>query len=170
MSCARAHLRHLSSFVFPRLVHKSAFAAYFRFSFPPLLQGSFAYFCIEQSAPFRVPIVLCGKRDLNPYGVNHTPLKRARLPVPPLPRILCGTWRNFHAHSREYCAGRGGTFTLTPANMCALSTPKSVYLSVALYYYTHFFFGCQYQISKKSSFSRMKKIMPRNARNCLKVS
>ena len=26
----------------------------------------------------------CGKRDLNPYGVNHTPLKRARLPVPPL--------------------------------------------------------------------------------------
>ena len=30
---------------------------------------------------------LCGKRDLNPYGVNHTPLKRARLPVPPLPRL-----------------------------------------------------------------------------------
>ena len=29
----------------------------------------------------------CGKRDLNPYGVNHTPLKRARLPVPPLPRV-----------------------------------------------------------------------------------
>ena len=28
----------------------------------------------------------CGKRDLNPYGVHHTPLKRARLPVPPLPR------------------------------------------------------------------------------------
>ena len=32
--------------------------------------------------------VLCGKRDLNPYGVNHTPLKRARLPVPPLPHSL----------------------------------------------------------------------------------
>ena len=30
---------------------------------------------------------LCGKRDLNPYGVNHTPLKRARLPVPPLPQM-----------------------------------------------------------------------------------
>ena len=29
----------------------------------------------------------CGKRDLNPYGVNHTPLKRARLPVPPLPHV-----------------------------------------------------------------------------------
>lgn len=30
--------------------------------------------------------ILCGKRDLNPYSVNYTPLKRARLPVPPLPR------------------------------------------------------------------------------------
>ena len=29
----------------------------------------------------------CEKRDLNPYGVNHTPLKRARLPVPPLSRL-----------------------------------------------------------------------------------
>ena len=28
----------------------------------------------------------CEKRDLNPYGVNHTPLKRARLPIPPLSR------------------------------------------------------------------------------------
>ena len=26
----------------------------------------------------------CEKRDLNPYGEIHTPLKRARLPVPPL--------------------------------------------------------------------------------------
>ena len=26
----------------------------------------------------------CEKRDLNPYGIHHTPLKRARLPVPPL--------------------------------------------------------------------------------------
>ncbi len=32
--------------------------------------------------------LLCGKRDLNPYGVNHTPLKRARLPVPPLSHLL----------------------------------------------------------------------------------
>ena len=35
----------------------------------------------------RLPFFWCGKRDLNPYGVNHTPLKRARLPVPPLPRL-----------------------------------------------------------------------------------
>ena len=32
-------------------------------------------------------VCFCEKRDLNPYGVNHTPLKRARLPVPPLSRI-----------------------------------------------------------------------------------
>ena len=25
---------------------------------------------------------------MNSYGVNHTPLKRARLPVPPLPRVV----------------------------------------------------------------------------------
>ena len=29
----------------------------------------------------------CGRRDLNPYSVNYTPLKRARLPVPPLSHI-----------------------------------------------------------------------------------
>ena len=33
----------------------------------------------------------CGRRDLNPYGMLHTPLKRARLPVPPLPRSGTGT-------------------------------------------------------------------------------
>ena len=31
-------------------------------------------------------LLWCGRRDLNPYGVTHTPLKRARLPVPPRPR------------------------------------------------------------------------------------
>ncbi len=35
-----------------------------------------------------VPLFWCEKRDLNPYGVNHTPLKRARLPVPPLSHIV----------------------------------------------------------------------------------
>ena len=37
------------------------------------------------------PFFWCGRRDLNPYSVNYTPLKRARLPVPPLPHIkhLC---------------------------------------------------------------------------------
>ena len=29
----------------------------------------------------------CGRRDLNSYGVTHTPLKRARLPVPPRPHM-----------------------------------------------------------------------------------
>ena len=30
----------------------------------------------------------CGRRDLNPYVGIHTPLKRARLPIPPLPRTV----------------------------------------------------------------------------------
>lgn len=28
----------------------------------------------------------CERRDLNPYESPHTPLKRARLPIPPLSR------------------------------------------------------------------------------------
>ena len=46
----------------------------------------------KKSEPFayrlwvRISTVWCGKRELNPYGENHTPLKRARLPVPPLPQ------------------------------------------------------------------------------------
>ena len=27
----------------------------------------------------------CGRRDLNPYSVKNTPLKRARMPIPPRP-------------------------------------------------------------------------------------
>ncbi len=52
-------------------------------------------FCVfilhtKQSQPelVRAAFVWCEKRDLNPYGVNHTPLKRARLPVPPLSRVV----------------------------------------------------------------------------------
>ena len=30
----------------------------------------------------------CERRDLNPHGVHHTHLKRARLPIPPLSHIL----------------------------------------------------------------------------------
>ena len=32
-------------------------------------------------------LVWCERRDLNPYELPHTPLKRARLPIPPLSRI-----------------------------------------------------------------------------------
>ena len=39
-----------------------------------------------------MPVFWCGRRDLNPYGVIHTPLKRARLPVPPLPRADIDNW------------------------------------------------------------------------------
>ena len=30
----------------------------------------------------------CERRDLNPYESPHTPLKRARLPIPPLSQLL----------------------------------------------------------------------------------
>ena len=39
---------------------------------------------IKQDHPIGWSCFWCERRDLNPYGVNHTPLKRARLPVPPL--------------------------------------------------------------------------------------
>ena len=32
--------------------------------------------------------IWCERRDLNPYVLLHTPLKRARLPIPPLSLIL----------------------------------------------------------------------------------
>ena len=45
----------------------------------------------KKSRILLIRLFWCGRRDLNPYSVNHTPLKRARLPVPPLPHIkhLC---------------------------------------------------------------------------------
>ena len=52
----------------------------------------------KKSEPFayrlwvRISTVWCGQEDLNPYGVIHTPLKRARLPVPPLPRADIDNW------------------------------------------------------------------------------
>ena len=30
-----------------------------------------------------IAVSWCEEGDLNPYGIYHTPLKRARLPVPP---------------------------------------------------------------------------------------
>ena len=51
----------------------------------------------------------CERRDLNPYESPHTPLKRARLPIPPLSRqpagfeqtekfesVACFSYRVFH--------------------------------------------------------------------------
>ena len=35
----------------------------------------------------RIILVWCGRWDLNPYVVQHTPLKRACLPIPALPHI-----------------------------------------------------------------------------------
>ena len=33
-------------------------------------------------------LFLCGRRDLNPYPLLDTPLKRARMPIPPRPHIM----------------------------------------------------------------------------------
>lgn len=30
----------------------------------------------------------CGRRDLNPYSLQNTPLKRARMPIPPRPHTV----------------------------------------------------------------------------------
>ena len=35
----------------------------------------------------RIILVWCGRWDLNPYVIQHTPLKRACLPIPALPHI-----------------------------------------------------------------------------------
>ena len=43
---------------------------------------------IKKAARFRVQLfvfIWCGRWDLNPHGFTHTPLKRARLPISPLP-------------------------------------------------------------------------------------
>ena len=40
------------------------------------------------SIPDGIKVIWCGKWDLNPYVVRHTPLKRACLPIPALPHIM----------------------------------------------------------------------------------
>ena len=42
---------------------------------------------ISQRKKVRIILVWCERRDLNPYELPHTPLKRARLPIPPLSHI-----------------------------------------------------------------------------------
>jgi len=41
----------------------------------------------EKHLHLQVLILWCGRWDLNPYVIQHTPLKRACLPIPALPRI-----------------------------------------------------------------------------------
>ena len=44
---------------------------------------------LKKSTCFRKCFFLVRKTGLEPVWMNHTPLKRARLPVPPLPRQQC---------------------------------------------------------------------------------
>ena len=57
----------------------------------------------------------CGRRDLNPYSVNHTPLKRARLPVPPLPHIK-------HLYFITRRRSPSGIYRGTPLKQCAYTS------------------------------------------------
>lgn len=48
----------------------------------------------------------CERRDLNPYESPHTPLKRARLPIPPLSQI-CSESLSLFPQNVDYYSKRG---------------------------------------------------------------
>ena len=56
--------------------------------------SSEAVICIaNRGEPKGLAATWCGKWDLNPYVVRHTPLKRACLPIPALPQAITkGGW------------------------------------------------------------------------------
>ena len=59
-------------------------------SVPLLLQVPYAVYLMsdkKQLSNLLVTESWCERRDLNPYELPHTPLKRARLPIPPLSHI-----------------------------------------------------------------------------------
>ena len=41
--------------------------------------------CLSMISTNKAFGIFCGRRDLNPYPLPDTPLKRARMPIPPLP-------------------------------------------------------------------------------------
>ena len=47
----------------------------------------------------------CGKWDLNPYVVRHTPLKRACLPIPALPHIKLSGKLHYYITRKGSCQG-----------------------------------------------------------------
>ena len=66
---------------------------------PHCLQVQLARHCLlanEPSASVAPSEVWCRRRDSNPHGLPHTPLKRACLPVPPLRR-----WPNYRSASKR---------------------------------------------------------------------
>ena len=48
----------------------------------------------------------CERRDLNPYESPHTPLKRARLPIPPLSQV-CSESLSLFPQNVDYYSKRG---------------------------------------------------------------
>ena len=61
----------------------------------------------------------CGHRDLNSDGVNHTPLKRTRLPVPPWPH-------SENSASEHFCQRFCGRFVkkISRKNLCKVFLRK----------------------------------------------
>ena len=51
-------------------------------------------------------IFWCERRDLNPYESPHTPLKRARLPIPPLSQV-CSESLSLLPQNVDYYSKRG---------------------------------------------------------------
>ena len=46
----------------------------------------------------------CGRRDLNPYSFRNTPLKRARMPIPPQPRVWVYEGdEGYYTESKWFC-------------------------------------------------------------------
>ena len=51
----------------------------------------------------------CRRRDLNPHGFLHTPLKRARIPIPPLRHIFLFNFQSL------FCLRGGAIASLLPS-------------------------------------------------------
>ena len=47
-------------------------------------------------------LIWCGQRDLNSYSVKNTPLKRARMPIPPWPQMLRNSMKYYNG-KEENC-------------------------------------------------------------------
>ena len=89
----------------------------------------------------------CEKRDLNPYGVNHTPLKRARLPVPPLSHIkhLCFVTRRrsprrkrCKPHAPQAVRFRKTAFCFSGCYATSVCVPPSLCDNSRKYFCCHF--------------------------------
>ena len=60
----------------------------------------------------KLVLLWCGRRDLNPYPVTDTPLKRTRMPIPPRPHsmiIIANPGGVVKGSARAICSFRQGS-------------------------------------------------------------